>query len=109
MDAVFSIAIAILQQSRFDLLKMDMECMLKYFKNDVRELFDLDHELLFSVAEQVQLNPKRMKKLEKEYLTKRSKEQEEAVELRVSMKKQFKNFILKRLRLLLKLFIRPQH
>lgn len=32
----------------------------------------------------MQLNPKRMKMLKKDYLAKRTKEQEEAVELRVS-------------------------
>ena len=82
MDAIFRIAISILQQSRIDLLQLDMEGMLKYFQREVRERYENDHELLFTVASRVHLNSKRMKKLEKEYLTKRTKEQEEAIELR---------------------------
>ncbi|KAH7728212.1 Protein TBC-4 [Aphelenchoides avenae] len=82
MDAVFRVALAILQQSRVDLLTLDMEGMLKYFQRDIRERFENDHELLFTVANQVSLNSKKMKRLEKEYLAKRTKEQEEAIELR---------------------------
>ncbi|PAV84635.1 hypothetical protein WR25_00730 isoform C [Diploscapter pachys] len=60
-----------------------MDCFLaEYFQRDIRERFENDPDLLFHVAYKVQLNPKRMKKLEKEYLAKRTKEQEEAVELR---------------------------
>jgi len=82
ISAVFRVAIAILQQARFDLLKLDMEGMLKYFQREIRERYENDHELLFAVAGQVTLNAKKMKKLEKDYLAKRTKEQEEAIELR---------------------------
>uniref|UniRef100_A0AC34F0E6 Rab-GAP TBC domain-containing protein n=1 Tax=Panagrolaimus sp. ES5 TaxID=591445 RepID=A0AC34F0E6_9BILA len=82
MSAIFRVAIAILQQSRIDLLKLDMEGMLKYFQREIRERYENDHELLFAVASQITLNAKKMKKLEKEYLAKRTKEQEEAIELR---------------------------
>uniref|UniRef100_A0A915DNN6 Rab-GAP TBC domain-containing protein n=1 Tax=Ditylenchus dipsaci TaxID=166011 RepID=A0A915DNN6_9BILA len=82
MDAIFRLALAILQQSRIELLKLDMEGMLKYFQRDIKELYENDHELLFAVAARVILNAKRMKRLEKDYLAKRSKEQEEAIELR---------------------------
>jgi hypothetical protein len=50
----------------------------------MREKFEVDHDLLFTIASQVTLNSKKMKKLEKDYMTKRTREQEEAVELRVS-------------------------
>ncbi|PAV83562.1 hypothetical protein WR25_10845 [Diploscapter pachys] len=82
MEFIFCIAMSILQQARIDLLRLDMEGMLKYFQRDIRERFENDPDLLFHVAYKVQLNPKKMKKLEKEYLAKRTKEQEEAVELR---------------------------
>uniref|UniRef100_A0A0N4ZT62 Rab-GAP TBC domain-containing protein n=1 Tax=Parastrongyloides trichosuri TaxID=131310 RepID=A0A0N4ZT62_PARTI len=82
MEAIFRIAMAILQQARFDLLRLDMEGMLKYFQRDIKERYENDHDLLFTVACQITLNAKKMKKLEKEYMTKRSKEQEEAIELR---------------------------
>lgn len=86
MDYIFCISIAILQQARIELLRLDMEGMLKYFQREVRERYENDADLLFTVANQVQLNAKRMKRLEKDYMTKRTKEQEEAVELRVSHK-----------------------
>ncbi|CAB3400840.1 unnamed protein product [Caenorhabditis bovis] len=82
MDYIFCIALAILQQARIELLRLDMEGMLKYFQREIRERYENDADLLFAVANQVQLNSKRMKKLEKEYMAKRTKEQEEAVELR---------------------------
>ncbi|KAI1724536.1 rab-GTPase-TBC domain-containing protein [Ditylenchus destructor] len=82
MDAIFRVAIAILQQARIDLLKLDMEGMLRYFQRDIRELYENDHDLLFTLASRVVLNQKKMKKLEKCYLEKRTKEQEEAIELR---------------------------
>lgn len=82
MDYIFCIALAILQHGRVELLRLDMEGMLKYFQREVKERYENDQELLFAIANQVQLNPKRMKRLEKDYLTKRTKEQEEAVELR---------------------------
>ncbi|UMM39010.1 hypothetical protein L5515_016236 [Caenorhabditis briggsae] len=82
MDYIFCISIAILQQARIELLRLDMEGMLKYFQREVRERYENDADLLFAVANQVQLNAKRMKRLEKDYMAKRTKEQEEAVELR---------------------------
>uniref|UniRef100_A0AC35TJM7 Rab-GAP TBC domain-containing protein n=1 Tax=Rhabditophanes sp. KR3021 TaxID=114890 RepID=A0AC35TJM7_9BILA len=81
MEAIFRIAIVILQNGRFELLRLDMEGMLKYFQR-IREVYENDHELLLTVACQITLNAKKMKKLEKEYLTKRTKEQDEAIELR---------------------------
>lgn len=47
--------------------------------------FENDPDLLMTTAYNVQLNTKKMKKMEKDYLAKRSKEQEEAVELRVEI------------------------
>ncbi len=41
--------------------------------------------MLFAVASRVALDSKRMRKLEKDYMAKRSKEQEEAIELRVGL------------------------
>ncbi|VDN58396.1 unnamed protein product [Dracunculus medinensis] len=62
MECIFRISLAILQQARIDLLKLDMEGMLKYFQREIRERFENDHDLLFVVASQVTLNYKKMKK-----------------------------------------------
>ncbi|KAI6173433.1 Ecotropic viral integration site 5-like protein [Aphelenchoides besseyi] len=82
LDAVFRVAMAILQQSKITLLGMDTEGMLNYFKRDLRERLDVDHDLILTIASQVMLNAKKMKKLEKDYLAKKTKEQEENIELR---------------------------
>ncbi|KAJ1353052.1 hypothetical protein KIN20_009598 [Parelaphostrongylus tenuis] len=82
MEFIFRIAMSILQQARIDLLRLDMEGMLKYFQRDIRERYENDADLLFVVANKVQLNPRKMRRLEKDYLAKRTKEQEEAIELR---------------------------
>ncbi|KRX96305.1 Ecotropic viral integration site 5 -like protein, partial [Trichinella pseudospiralis] len=82
ISIAFRIALAILQLCRIDLLTLDMEGMLRYFQRDVAEKFENDPELLFAVAFGIKCNPKLMKKLEKDYWIKRSKDQEEAIELR---------------------------
>ncbi|KRX74396.1 Ecotropic viral integration site 5 -like protein [Trichinella sp. T6] len=82
ISIAFRIALAILQLCRIDLLTLDMEGMLRYFQRDVAEKFENDPERLFSVAFGIKCNPKLMKKLEKDYWVKRSKDQEEAIELR---------------------------
>ncbi|EYC20693.1 hypothetical protein Y032_0021g372 [Ancylostoma ceylanicum] len=82
MEFIFRVAMSILQQARVELLRLDMEGMLKYFQRDIRERFENDADLLFAVANKVHLNARRMRKLEKDYLAKRTREQEEAVELR---------------------------
>uniref|UniRef100_A0A915Q789 Rab-GAP TBC domain-containing protein n=1 Tax=Setaria digitata TaxID=48799 RepID=A0A915Q789_9BILA len=61
MEFIFRVALAILQQARLDLLRLDMESMLKYFQREVRERYENDHELLFVVANKVTLNAKKMK------------------------------------------------
>ncbi|OUC45569.1 hypothetical protein D917_08349 [Trichinella nativa] len=85
ISIAFRIALAILQLCRIDLLTLDMEGMLRYFQRDVAEKFENDPERLFSVAFGIKCNPKLMKKLEKDYWVKRSKDQEEAIELRVKI------------------------
>jgi hypothetical protein len=85
MEIIFRCAIAILQLSRVELLQLDMEGMLKYFQRQLAEQFENDHDLLFTSAYKVVMDKKKMKKLEKEYMTKRSKEQEEVIELRVCL------------------------
>lgn len=82
MEMVFRIALAILQLCRYELLQLDMEGMLRCFQRDLTPKFEQDHDLLMSTAYNIKYNHKKLKKLEKDYLTKKIKEQEEAVELR---------------------------
>ncbi|KAK6764512.1 hypothetical protein RB195_024726 [Necator americanus] len=62
MEFIFRVAMSILQQARVELLRLDMEGMLKYFQRDIRERFEHDADLLFASANKVHLNAKRMRK-----------------------------------------------
>ena len=85
MDVIFKVALALLTLGKDDLLCLDMEGMLKFFQKDLPPRAESDHDGLMLLAYNVKLNPKRMKKLEKEYTVMKTKEQEEMVELRVSL------------------------
>ncbi|ESP00273.1 hypothetical protein LOTGIDRAFT_141007 [Lottia gigantea] len=82
MDAIFRLAIAILQSSQEDLLSLDMEGMLRYFQKDLRTKYESDPEQLLQISYQVKYSQKKLKKLEKEYTALKSKENEEQIELR---------------------------
>ena len=84
MDVIFKVALALLTLGKDDLLCLDMEGMLKFFQKDLPPRAEADPDGLMLLAYNVKLNPKRMKKLEKEYTVMKTKEQEEMVELRVS-------------------------
>ncbi|OQV13540.1 Ecotropic viral integration site 5-like protein [Hypsibius exemplaris] len=82
MDAVFRVAIAILQHFRAHLLQHDMEGMLKCLQKDLPVLFETNCGAIMNASYAVKLNVKRMKKLEKEYMALKTREQEDMVELR---------------------------
>ncbi|XP_055329659.1 EVI5-like protein [Paramacrobiotus metropolitanus] len=82
MDAIFRIAIAILQHFRAHLLQQDMEGMLKCLQKDLPVLFETNPHGIMNASYVVKLNVKKMKKLEKEYMALKSREQEDMVELR---------------------------
>ena len=83
-EILFRLSISILQLCRFDLLKLDMESMLKYFQREMPQRLELDPDYLIHLAVQLKIDQKKMKRLAKEYTTIKAKEQEELVELRVS-------------------------
>ncbi|CAH1785847.1 unnamed protein product [Owenia fusiformis] len=82
IEIIFRVAIALLQTSESELLGLDMEGMLRYFQKDIPAKFEADPEALLDVAHLIKYSIKKMKKLEKEYSSVKSKEQEEQVELR---------------------------
>ena len=47
--------------------------------------FENDQESIFSLAFTLNINPKKMKKIEKEYMTMKSKEAEDEMEIRVTL------------------------
>ncbi|CAB3384380.1 Hypothetical predicted protein [Cloeon dipterum] len=82
MEVIFKVALSLLTIAKDDLLSLDMEGMLKYFQKELPPKAESDVEGLMQMAYGVKLNPKRMKKLEKDYQVIKAKEQEETVELR---------------------------
>lgn len=82
MEIIFKIGIAILQYCKEDLLQHDMEGMLRYFQKEMPAKCEADPDYLISLAMQVKYSSKKMKKLEKDYMSYKAREQEEMVELR---------------------------
>ncbi|XP_067012573.1 ecotropic viral integration site 5 ortholog isoform X2 [Anabrus simplex] len=82
MEVIFKVALALLTLGKEDLLCLDMEGMLKFFQKELPQRAEADPDGLMLLAYNMKLNPKRMKKLEKDYTVMKTKEQEEMVELR---------------------------
>ncbi|XP_043469152.1 ecotropic viral integration site 5 ortholog isoform X1 [Leptopilina heterotoma] len=82
MEIIFKVALAMLHLGKEDLLSLDMEGMLKFFQKDLPGRAEADPNGLMNLAYEMKINPKRMKKLEKDYTILKMKEQEEMVELR---------------------------
>lgn len=58
---------------------------MQFLQKEFPPRIEAEPESLFAVAYQMKYNAKKMKKLEKEYAAMKTKEQEEMVELRVSV------------------------
>lgn len=82
MEVVFRIGIAILQLNYDMLIHMDLEQMLRLLQKEAPKLHAEEPDLLIQTAFQVKINPKKMKKLEKEYLVIKTKENEDQIEMR---------------------------
>lgn len=64
------------------LLKLDMEGLLKFFQKEVPAKCEIDPDYLIQLAMAIKYDQKKMKKLSKDYSAIKLKEQEELVELR---------------------------
>lgn len=82
IDMIFRLSVAILQISKQDLLKLDMEGLLKYFQKEMPSRIDCSPDYLIQCACQIKYDSKKMKKLYKDYTNIKTKEQEEAIEFR---------------------------
>uniref|UniRef100_A0A3Q3ET63 Ecotropic viral integration site 5b n=1 Tax=Kryptolebias marmoratus TaxID=37003 RepID=A0A3Q3ET63_KRYMA len=83
LEIVFRVGLAILQMNQAELIQLDMEGMLQHFQKVVPHQFDSEPDKVIQTAYQVKYNAKKMKKLEKEYTTIKTKEMEEQVEIKV--------------------------
>ncbi|XP_054460626.1 EVI5-like protein [Anoplopoma fimbria] len=82
LEIIFRVGLAILQYNQTDLIQLDMEGMSQHFQKMIPHQFDSCPDKLILRAYQVKYNPKRMKKLEKEYTTIKNKEMEEQIEIK---------------------------
>ncbi|CAH6777133.1 Evi5 [Phodopus roborovskii] len=93
LEIVFRVGLALLQMNQADLMQLDMEGMLQHFQKVIPHQFDGGPDKLIQSAYQVKYNSKKMKKLEKEYTTIKTKEMEEQVEIKVSISE---NYLIRR-------------
>ncbi|XP_074226055.1 ecotropic viral integration site 5 protein homolog isoform X10 [Camelus bactrianus] len=82
LEIVFRVGLALLQMNQAELMQLDMEGMLQHFQKVIPHQFDAGPDKLIQAAYQVKYNSKKMKKLEKEYTTIKTKEMEEQVEIK---------------------------
>nr|XP_054092514.1 ecotropic viral integration site 5 protein homolog isoform X8 [Callithrix jacchus] len=82
LEIVFRVGLALLQMNQAELMQLDMEGMLQHFQKVIPHQFDGVPDKLIQAAYQVKYNSKKMKKLEKEYTTIKTKEMEEQVEIK---------------------------
>ncbi|XP_030636229.1 EVI5-like protein [Chanos chanos] len=82
LEIIFRVGMAILQYNQTDLIQLDMEGMSQHFQKVIPHQFDSCPDKLILRAYQVKYNPKKMKKLEKEYTTIKNKEMEEQIEIK---------------------------
>ncbi|KAM8874222.1 ecotropic viral integration site 5 protein homolog isoform 4-T6 [Spinachia spinachia] len=82
LEIVFRVGLAILQINQTELIQLDMEGMLQHFQRVIPHQLDSGPDKVIQAAYQVKYNGKKMKKLEKEYTTIKTKEMEEQVEIK---------------------------
>ncbi|XP_076582813.1 ecotropic viral integration site 5 protein homolog isoform X2 [Chaetodon auriga] len=82
LEIVFRVGLAILQMNQTELIQLDMEGMLQHFQKVIPHQLDSGPDKVIQAAYQVKYNAKKMKKLEKEYTTIKTKEMEEQVEIK---------------------------
>ncbi|XP_047524536.1 ecotropic viral integration site 5 ortholog isoform X2 [Pieris napi] len=82
IEVVFKVALALLTLGKEHLLSLDMENLLKYIQKELPAKADADHDAFMELAYSIKVNPKKMKKLEKEYTVIKTKEQSDIAVLR---------------------------
>ncbi|GAB0201756.1 EVI5-like protein [Grus japonensis] len=82
LEIVFRVGMALLQFNQAELVQLDMEGMSQYFQKVIPHQFDSCPDKLILKAFQVKYNPKKMKRLEKEYAAIKNKEMEEQIEIK---------------------------
>ncbi|XP_068632503.1 ecotropic viral integration site 5 ortholog isoform X2 [Battus philenor] len=82
IEIVFKVALALLTLGKDDLLSLDMESILMYIQKELPTKAEADKNGFMNLAYSIKVNPKKMKRLEKEYTVIKTKEQGDIAVLR---------------------------
>ena len=85
IEVIFRIALTLLIIGRAELLLRDIEGVTTYLRHTAPAQFEADPDMVLNMAFSLDINQKKMKRIEKEYKTMKSKENEDEVEIRVSL------------------------
>ncbi|CAI5766359.1 Solute carrier family 24 member 4 [Podarcis lilfordi] len=99
LEIVFRVGMALLQFNQAELMQLDMEGMSQYFQKVIPHQFENCPDKLIFKAYQVKYNPKKMKRLEKEYTAIKNREMEEQIEIKGQVtraQEAEENYIIKR-------------
>ncbi|XP_053149773.1 EVI5-like protein isoform X3 [Hemicordylus capensis] len=99
LEIIFRVGMALLQYNQAELMQLDMEGMSQYFQKVIPHQFDSCPDKLVFKAYQVKYNPKKMKRLEKEYTAIKNREMEEQIEIKGQVtraQEAEENYIIKR-------------
>ncbi|XP_025028068.1 EVI5-like protein isoform X4 [Python bivittatus] len=99
LEIIFRVGMALLQFNQAELMQLDMEGMSQYFQKVIPHQFDSCPDKLILKAYQVKYNPKKMKRLEKEYTAIKNREMEEQIEIKGQVtraQEAEENYIIKR-------------
>ncbi|XP_066469572.1 EVI5-like protein isoform X3 [Tiliqua scincoides] len=99
LEIIFRVGLALLQFNQAELMQLDMEGMSQYFQKVIPHQFDSCPDKLILKAYQVKYNPKKMKRLEKEYTAIKNREMEEQIEIKGQVtraQEAEENYIIKR-------------
>ncbi|XP_062830004.1 EVI5-like protein isoform X3 [Anolis carolinensis] len=99
LEIIFRVGMALLQFNQAELMQLDMEGMSQYFQKVIPHQFDSCPDKLILKAYQIKYNPKKMKRLEKEYTAIKNREMEEQIEIKGQVtraQEAEENYIIKR-------------
>uniref|UniRef100_UPI00358F129B ecotropic viral integration site 5 protein homolog isoform X2 n=1 Tax=Myxine glutinosa TaxID=7769 RepID=UPI00358F129B len=82
LDVIFRVSVALLLANQPDLLQLDMERMLQFLQKSVPEQFADDPGRLLTLSDHVTVPARRMKRLQKEYMSLQAKEKHELGEMK---------------------------
>ena len=82
-EVIFRLAITLLSLAKHELLHKDIEGVTNYFQHQMPDFIEQNEDKVFSQAFTLNINQKLLKKIEKEYLTMKSKKTEDEIEIRV--------------------------